>query len=135
MALDPFILLWMAAIGAHIWFSTLAYRRRTSIALVLSSIAVLVSGLALAFIIRVFYIGGASNVAQMSVGAMRLWSLWLHAYFPLLVGCGIALLTSFITVALPPYPPREWHSFMARLSALASASLAGSVVLLLPPDA
>ncbi len=134
MALEPFVLLWIAAMGAHVWFGTFAYRQHASISLVVSSCTLFVSAFALALIIRLFF-GGGSNVAQMSVGAMSLWMLWFHAYAPLLNSCGIALLASFITVALPPYPPREWHSFMARLAALASALLAFFVVRLLPPDA
>ena len=86
--------------------------------------------------LRVFVIGGSSNVAQLAgESGLDLWSLWFHAWPLLFFGNPVAFMVALVAALLPPYPPRRWQSFASRACAVVAASFAWYTVVTFFPDA
>jgi len=86
--------------------------------------------------IVVFVIGGSSNVRQLAgKSGYELWSLWCGMWPLLFVGNPVAFLVLAITAMFPPYPPRYWQSFVARLCGVVGAGVAWYMTVTFFPDA
>jgi hypothetical protein len=125
--MHPYLLLtlWTSASVIHVVLCIPAYRRHHRASLVVSGLAAVAPVAFLFAVIRVFVIGGASNVAQIASGGgssgLDLWSLWFHLYPWLFFSCMASVLASAVAVALPPYPPKLWNAFVCRLVGLTAA--------------
>ena len=105
-------------------------------ALLFAGAASVMSLVTLLLVIRVFVVGGSSNVAQFAgESGMNLWSFWFHAWGFLFLGDGLAFVVSTVAVFFPPYPPKHWLSFASRVIAVVAAGYACYVLGQLIPDA
>jgi len=144
LRLNPwtFLLLWIVCQSLHLVLGTFAVRRECSSnerclgSLIASGLGGILPLAALFLFIRVFVIGGSSNVAQLAGDEGRaLWTLWFHAWPYLFFGSPIAFLVSLVAGVLPPFPPRYWESFTSRWFGIVGAAFAMYSVLRYAPDA
>src|SRR5262249_1354027 len=127
-----FLFLWVGAQALQLTLAVLAVRQRPDASgrkrlgsLVVSGVASVLPVVTLVLFLRVFVIGGSSNVAQLAgESGFDLWSLWFHAWPLLFVGNPLAFLVTVVAALLPPYPPGRWQSFASRICAVVAAGFA-----------
>jgi hypothetical protein len=82
-----------------------------------------------------FVIGGYLNGGGLAGDSGRgLLVLWFLAWPLLFLGNAVAWLIAVISVVLPPYPPRQWASMVARLVAVLVATFACYTTVTYFPD-
>jgi hypothetical protein len=146
-AMHPFALLllslWIGSQSLQVFSGIQALRERSDSnrpkrlgSLYLSGVASILPFATLLLFLRVFVIGGSSNVAQLAgASGSELWGLWFHAWPLLFFGCPLAFVAAAVATILPPYPPGHGHSFVSRVGALVSSGCAWYVVVTCFPDA
>ncbi len=143
--MGPWLLL-IAWITTHLFQVALgitALRQRVDPQRPAHHISLLISGLssvlpliALVLFLRVFVIGGSSNVAQMAgEDGYALWKLWFSAWPFLIFGIPVAGIASIVAVLMPPYSLRTWPSALSRAFAVGAAGLSFFHVAKYFPDA
>jgi hypothetical protein len=114
-----FLFLWVGSQALQLTLAVLAVCQRPDArlgALVASGAASVLPLITLVLFLRVFVIGGSSNVAQLAgESGFDLWSLWFHAWPLLFFGNPLAFLVAVTAALLPPYPPSRWPSFASRV--------------------
>lgn len=137
-----FLLLWIGSYALHLAVGVYAYSKERTTGdrrlgpLVVSGVASIPPLITLLLFVRVFVLGGSSNVAQLAgEDGYDLWRLWFQAWPLLFFGNPAAFLVTLGAAFLPPYPPRHWASFVSRLSAVSAAACAWYVVVKFFPDA
>ena len=129
---------WLLVLTMQVVLGVMALRPRASSvgqkqqgSLWLSGIVSVFPLLTLVVIVRVFVIGGSSNVAQFPdpYGSR----LWATNWYCLFWGNVIATMMLLAILALPPYPPRRWLSFLSRVFAVISSGYALYTVLRFHP--
>jgi hypothetical protein len=145
--MHPFALfllsLWIGSQSLQVFSGIQALRERPNSnrpkrlgSLYVSGVASILPFATLLLFLRVFVIGGSSNVAQLAgPSGSSLWSLWFHAWPLLFFGCPLAFVATAAATIVPPYPPVYGNSFVSRLSALVSSGCAWHVVVTCFPDA
>lgn len=137
----PFVMLWIFAIATQIVAGGIALVRAhreddSDPAVIVSAIASLVLCLELVLFVRVFVIGGSSNVAQFAgAEGHGLWREWFKAWPLFMCGSPLALLVTFAAALFPPYPARHPASTTSRVCGVIAALCACLVTLSAPPDA
>src|SRR5262245_1237852 len=123
----PLVMFWALILITQLLCGAVAFiraRRNEDFdpALVASAIVSVLPLFALLMFVRVFVIGGSSNVAQFAgADGAGLWSEWFHAWPLFFFGGPVVLLVTLVAALFPPYPPRQWVSSVSRLCAIASA--------------
>src|SRR5262245_11267018 len=114
------LFLWVAAQSFQVAFGLRSFALRheapllCQIPLVLSAVGSVVPVATLLLFIRVFVIGGSSNVAQFAgADPHNLWGLWFRAWPLMYFGNPPSVVVCLVAVALPPYPPRGQWSFLS----------------------
>jgi len=138
-----FLLVWVGSQTMSLVFAILAVRQppdatgqRRLGSLWVSGLASILPLITLLLFLRVFVIGGSSNVAQLAGdGGYSLWSLWFDAWPILFFGNPIAFLVALVAAFLPPYPPSHWRSFASRACVVVAACFAWHTVVTFFPDA
>jgi hypothetical protein len=143
--MDQWLLLsaWMAAHFFQLTFGIVALRQRIDPQRPTRHVSLLISGLssflpfiALALFLRVFVIGGSSNVAQLAGDeGLDLWHLWFSAWPFLLFGIPVAGIASLVAVLMPPYTLRTWPSIASRALTVLAVALSFFHVAKYFPDA
>ena len=144
LRLNPwtFLLLWIVCQSLHLVLGAFAIRREYSTnkrrlgTLIASGLGGILPLATLLLFIRVFVIGGSSNVAQLAGYEGRaLWTLWFHAWPLLFFGNPIAFWVGLVAGVLPPFPPQYWASFISRWCGIVAAAFAMYCVVRCAPDA
>ncbi len=143
MAPWMFLILWVGSQALQLTFAVLAVRQKTDSSghkelgsLIVSAVASVPPALTLLLFLRVFVIGGSSNVAQLAgESGFDLWRLWFHVWPVLFFGNPLAFAVALVAALLPPYPPGRWQSFASRVCAVIAASFAWYTVVTFFPDA
>jgi hypothetical protein len=138
-----YILLWVSSQALQLTFAILAVRGQSDASghkrlgtLVASGVASVLPLITLLLFLRVFVIGGSSNVAQLAgESGLDLWSLWFHMWPLLFFGNPLAFWVTAGAALLPPYPPGHWPSFASRVCAVVVAGFAWYTVVKFFPDA
>lgn len=107
-------------------------RRRVATALTVLATLPPLAGL---FLLAVLFFAGGSPVAQMSLGRMDLWSLWVDAWPLLMLGNAAGALALLASLLVLWRPLSEPLLFWLRLTGLATAIWAWLVLLAHFPDA
>src|SRR5262249_43738139 len=134
---------WVGSQALQLTFAVLAVRQQRDASghkrlgsLVVSGVASVLPLTTLVLFLRVFVIGGSSNVAQLAgESGFDLWRLWFHAWPFLFFGNPLAFLLAVVAALLPPYPPSRWQSFASRICAVVAAGFAWYTVVRFFPDA
>lgn len=113
------------------WHSGLRVRPALYVVPLIPSLLTLVS------FVRVFVVGGGSNVAQLAGSSgMSLWSFWFHIWPLLILSNLAAVLIALIVLFLPLGTRRGWQMVIAgRLCSLSSALIALRFLGIYFPDA
>jgi len=123
---------WGGAHAASLVFGVIAFLRRSPPgeareigAIIVSLVASIPPLITWLLVLKVFIIGGSSNIVQIAGPAgTSLWSLWARAWLYLLYGNGIALLVTGLAMLFPPYPPERASSVASRALAATAAGVA-----------
>lgn len=137
------LFLWIISHALQLELGVLALWRRTGDgrqrrlgALFLSATTSVLPLITLLLFLRVFIIGGSSNVAQLAgESGLDLWHLWFQAWPFLYFGNPLAFLAAVAALVVPPYPPNEGTSFASRVCAVIAAGCAWYMVVTFFPDA
>jgi len=138
-----FLYLWIGSLVMQLALGVIALRRPPELdghrrrgSLMLAAVSGVVPLITLLFFLRVFVIGGSSNVAQLAGDdGQDLWSIWFHAWPMLLVANPPSMMLAVVAVLLPPYSRRGWASHFSRGGAVVASACACYVVLKYFPDA
>ena len=135
--------LWVTVQSAYLALAATAFavERRNAegnsrTALIVSAGATAIPLIALLVFVRVFVVGGSSNVAQIAgESGYELWRTWFHVWPLLFLGSSISWLTAVAATVWPPYPPRGWLSTATRLAAVLVGAVTCFVLTAYMPDA
>ncbi len=139
-AIGPIFLVFLWA-ALHLFviavFAVSLFKRYSiSIAEWVSAIVSLIPLVSLIFVIRIFVVGGSSNVAQFAGGSgANLWSLWFNVFVWVLLVNFVACLIVVGCLFFRSYPTRFWSSFSMRVACLITAVIAVYFALTHIPDA
>jgi hypothetical protein len=134
-----FLLLWVSSQALQLVFGVVAMQtleKKLLGSLKVSALASILPLVTLLLFIKVFVVGGSSNVAQFAGEAGRgLWTLWFIFWPFLFIGNPIAFFVVLLAAFFPPYPPTHWKSLVSRVSAVVAASFAWYFSATFSPDA
>lgn len=143
MSWDLKLFVWISSHILHIVFAVLAIpqkrtgdEKRKLGALITSMVTTIFPLVCLVFFLRVFVLGGSSNVAQFAgEERMKLWSLWFSVWGYLFLSTSLAFVINLVAVVCPPYLPRYSVSFLSRVCAVVATCFAFDAVSSYLPDA
>lgn len=137
-----FLCVWIGAQVLQLVFGIVAFRQARALQdkqlgpLIASWIASVSPLLTWIVFLRVFVVGGGSNVAQVAgEDSYALWRIWYGVWPLLSLGNFLGLTIVAITTLLPPYPPKCWPSWLSRACGIVGGGFALYVVAAFLPDA